>query len=108
MEFSNAMVRTLTPIESELAGVGFPRLLEEAQRAFAAGVTTLLIDLHRVSRLDARGVDTLVRLARKAPGHVRLVLVGLAPAVRVIIQALRLGEIFELHEDVAELLKVAS
>lgn len=108
MEFSNATVRTLTPTESELAGVGFPPLLEDAQRAFAAGATTLLIDLHRVSKLDARGADTLVRLARRAPERARLVLLGPTPSARLILRALRLEAIFEIHEDVAEVLRAAS
>ncbi|RKH70115.1 hypothetical protein D7W81_09955 [Corallococcus aberystwythensis] len=108
MEHSNATVRTLTLTESELTGVGVLILLGEAQRAFAAGVTTLLIDLRRVSRLDARAADTLVRLARRAPGHVRLVLLSPAPSARFILQALRLEEIFEIHEDSAEVLRAAS
>jgi anti-anti-sigma regulatory factor len=102
------MVRTLTPREGELAGVGSSRLLEDAQRAFAGGVTLLIVDLHHVPLLDARGGGTLVRLARLAPEHARLVLVGLAPAVRVIAQALRLGALFELHENTAEALRAAS
>ncbi|MBN9685641.1 MULTISPECIES: STAS domain-containing protein [unclassified Corallococcus] len=107
MEHSSAAVRTLTPTESELADVGAPLLLGDAQRAFATGVTTLLIDLRRVSRLDARAADTLVRLARRAPGHVRLVLLSPAPSARFILQALRLEEIFDLHEDAAEVLRAA-
>ncbi|NOK18548.1 STAS domain-containing protein [Corallococcus carmarthensis] len=108
MEPSSATVRTLTPTESELAGAGVPLLLADAQRAFSAGVTTLLLDLRRVSRLDARAADTLVRLARRAPGHVRLVLLSPAPSARFILQALRLKEIFEIHEDAAEVLRAAS
>ncbi|MHA7630734.1 STAS domain-containing protein [Corallococcus sp. M7] len=67
----------------------------------------MLIDLRRVPRLDARAADTLVRLARRAPGHVRLVLLSPAPSALIILRALRLEAIFEIHEDAAEVLRAA-
>jgi len=81
------------------------RLHEEAHRAFAEGIRLLRLEFQRVQDFDAGGVRCLVRLMRQAPEAARVVLMGLDPRARRIVEATRLDAILEVQEPSGEAMR---
>jgi len=69
-------------------------------RRLIDGRADVLIDLSRVEFVDSMGLSVLVGLFKAARGHgCRAGFVGVRPAVRRVMEIVRLDEIFDLQPD---------
>ncbi|HEY6272222.1 MAG TPA: STAS domain-containing protein [Terriglobales bacterium] len=70
------------------------------------GTDRLAINLIEVKYIDSSGIASLVEVLKEARrSEKRLVLFGLTPAVREVLQLTRLSTIFEIRENEAQALE---
>jgi anti-sigma B factor antagonist len=70
------------------------------------GTDRLAINLVEVKYIDSSGIASLVEVLKEARrSEKRLVLFGLTPAVREVLQLTRLSTIFEIRENEAQALE---
>jgi anti-anti-sigma factor len=91
----------VTPRESLVAGGAAEALEQQLQQLLRAGHRTVVIDLSAVTMIDSAGIRSLVRghtTAQRLGCTIRLAAVP--PEVARVLDAARLGGVFELHGSV--------
>jgi anti-anti-sigma factor len=88
-------------LSGEIDFNGHSRLRDELTQALATTRVALIVDLTEVGFCDSSGVNTFVRIARRARERgVSLVLAGMHGRVANVFVILGLGQVFHTHEDV--------
>ena len=89
-------------LEGRLDGPSVPALQEFTERRREAGIRDagLLLDLSALAFCDSLGVGALVALSSaEAQAGREMVVCGLRPAVRRVLEAVRLHEVFTIFDD---------
>lgn len=90
--------RVLCP-KGEIDMARSPVLRKAISDAMKATPAKLLLDLSSVPYMDSSGLATLVEALQNArKGQISLLLCGLTPRVRSILEIARLNSVFTLHE----------
>jgi len=87
-------------LDGVLDAVAAPGVRKDLTELVANGARALVVDLSEVERIDSSGLGALVTVLEAIREHDgEMALVGLPPAVRVVVELTRLHRVFAIYDD---------